>query len=230
MATKKVTRKEFLKPGDEFLSFSEKAALFVRDHSRQFSYAGMALAVILLIYLGVNTYSKYVDRKGQDLYNAAYSAFVKKGEPGSDQKDFKHSEETFRKVIDRYGYSKVSRMALPQLAYLNFLEGKYDEAISLYEEFLTKASDNSPYQPLAKMALAACYEEKGDWNRAIQTLEEITEGPNDFLKDQSMLSQARVYRLADQQENSKKALEEFVQEFKFSPSLPFAKALLNELP
>lgn len=230
MATKKVTRKELLKPGDEFLSFSDRAALFVRDHSRQFSYAGMALAAILLIYLGVNTYTKYVNRKGQDLYNAAYHDFARKGDSGSDQRDFKHSEETFRKVIDQYSLSKVSRMALPQLAYLNFLEREYDEAISLYREFLTKAPDNSPYHSLAKMALAACYEEKGDWNRAIQTLKEITEGSNDFLKDQSLLSQARVYRLAGQHEDSKKALEEFVQEFKFSPSLPLAKAYLNELP
>jgi predicted negative regulator of RcsB-dependent stress response len=230
MAKKKVTRKELLKETDEFLSFSSRAVIFIREHSRQFSYAGAFIASILLMYVGINTYMKYINKKAQDAYNTAYYAFAENLKPESDQKDLKQAEESFKKIIDEYGRSDVSRMALPQLAYLKFLQEKYDEAIPLYEEFLTKASENTPYQSLARMALAVCYEDKGEFQRAIETLKQITDGPDDFLKEQSLLSQARAYRLANQRQKSKEILEEFVEKFKLSPSLPSAKAHLNELP
>ena len=55
MAKKRVTRKQLLKEPDEFLTLSGRAALFVREHSRQFKYLGGAIATALLIYLGIIT-------------------------------------------------------------------------------------------------------------------------------------------------------------------------------
>ena len=78
MAAKtKISRKELLKRQDDFLSFSEKAIIFAREHSRFFSYIGIALVVIVVIYLGVNSYSKYINKKGQEAYNIAYYSMLK---------------------------------------------------------------------------------------------------------------------------------------------------------
>ena len=228
MAKKKATRKELLKKPDEFLTFSARAALFMSEHSQQVSYVGLAIAAAVLIYLGINTYMGHINKKGLTAYNEAYYTLLKNMRPDMDQNDLKKSEELFQQVRDKYDLSKVSRLALPELAYLKFLDKKYDEAISLYEQFLNKESDNPSYQSLARISLAACYEAKGDTGKAIESLKQIIDGPDDYFKEQAMLSLARVYRLSHQQEKSREILEEFVKTFKSSPFLPIAKAYLNE--
>ena len=140
----------------------------------------------------------------------------------------KESAELFQKVIDRYGMSKVSHLALPELAYLKMTEKKYDEAIALYREFLDKVPDNTPYQSLARLALATCYEASGELESAIESLSQVVDGTNDFFEEQAMLSLARVYRLANQKDKSKKILQEFVEKYETSPFLPIAKAHLDE--
>ncbi|NIR13647.1 MAG: tetratricopeptide repeat protein [Desulfobacterales bacterium] len=228
MAKKKVTRKQLLKEPDEFLTFSGRAALFIRGHSRQFTYLGVAVAAGLLIYLGITTFMGYINKKGQTAYNTAYYIIAENANLEKDAQALKESAELFQKVIDKYGMSKVSRLALPELAYLRMAERKYDEAIGLYLEFLSEVPDNSPYQSLARLALAACYEANGELESAIESLSRVVDGPNDFFKEQAMLSLARVYRLDNQKDKSKKILEEFLEKFKSSPFLPIAKAHLAE--
>jgi outer membrane protein assembly factor BamD (BamD/ComL family) len=228
MAKKRPTRKEFLKKPDEFLTLSARASAFIRDHSQAFTYLGMAAVAAVLVYLGVHTYLGYVNEKGLSAYNTAYYALLKNLKPDVNQADLKQSVELFEKVKDDYGLSKVSDLALPELAYLKFLEGKYDEAIVLYKKFLAEFSDGTSYQSLTGLSLAACYEAKGEVNQAIESLKRIVAGPDDHFKEQAMLSLARLYRLDQQQGKSKEILQEFVEKFKSSPFLPAAKARLSE--
>jgi outer membrane protein assembly factor BamD (BamD/ComL family) len=186
------------------------------------------VAAGLLIYLGMTTFMGYINKKGQTAYNTAYYILAENANPEKDAQALKESAELFQKVIDKYGMSKVSRLALPELAYLRMAEKNYDEAIGLYLEFLNEIPDNSPYQSLARLALAACYEANGELERAIETLSLVVDGPNDSFKEQAMLSLARVYRLDNQKDKAKKVLEEFLEQFKSSPFLPIAKAHLAE--
>ena len=130
-------------------------------------------------------------------------------------------------VLDDFGLSRVSRLARPQLAYLKFQKGEYDEAVSLYQEFSKDAADKPLYQSLTQLSLAACYETKGEYGKAIAILTEVTSNPESPFKEQAMLDLARLYRLSDQEAKSKEILSAFVEDFKSSPFLPFAKAYLN---
>ena len=229
MAKKKVTRKQLLKEPDEFLTFSGRAALFIREHSRQFTYLVGAVAAGAFIYLGITTFMGYINKKGQTAYNTAYYILAENAGPEKDSEALKESAELFQKVIDKYGMSKVSRLALPELAYLRMAEKKYDEAIGLYLEFLDKVPENTPYQSLGRLALAACYEAIGEFESAIGSLIRVVDGANEFFREQAMLSLARVYRLDNQKDKSKKTLEEFLEKYKSSPFVPIAKAHLDDL-
>jgi predicted negative regulator of RcsB-dependent stress response len=228
MAKKKVSRKQLLKEPDEFLTFSGRAAQFIRGHSRLFTYLGVAVGAGIIVYLAITTYMGYINKKGQTAYNTAYYILAENADPEEDAQALKESAELFQKVIDNYGMSKVSRLAFPELAYLRMAERKYDEAIGLYLEFLSKVPDNSPYQSLARLALAACYEAKGELESAVESLSLVVDGPNDFFKEQAMLSLARVYRLDNQMDKAKIILEEFLDQFKSSPFLPIVKAHLAQ--
>jgi tetratricopeptide (TPR) repeat protein len=231
MAKKRVTRKQLLKEPDEFLTVTEKTTRFIREHDREFKYITWTLAAILLIYLGVNTGMGYINKKGQSTYNMAYNLMrAQNMDLTPESEELKQSAELFQKVIEDYGLSKASRLALPELAYVKMVERKYDEAISLYQEFLDKAPDNSPYQSLARIAIAACHEAKGEFEQAIEILNQVTGQADDLFREQALFSLARVYRLDGQKDKAKESLEEFVEKYQDSPFLPLAKAHLQEFP
>jgi predicted negative regulator of RcsB-dependent stress response len=223
---KKTSRKELLKGTDEFLSFSSKAVNFITTHLRELKYAGFAIAILVVAYLGVTTYLRYVNKNGQNAYNTAYQTLTKEMKPDANPDNLRKSEELFNKVTDDYGLSKVARLALPQIAYLKFLDKKYDEAIVLYRKFLDKVSGNTEYELMAKLALAACFEAKGDLKTAMETLIPVIEIPDNSFREPAMLSLARLYRLDNRPEKAREILNEFVEQHADSPLLPFAKAQL----
>jgi predicted negative regulator of RcsB-dependent stress response len=228
MDKKKVSRKELLKGPDEFMTLSEKAALFVSEHSKVFKVGVTALVAALLIYLGVTSYIHYIDKKGQTAYNKGYREVLNSLSQTPEKRDLKKAKEFFNQVINDYGFSKVSLLASPQIAYLQFQEKKYDEAISLYNAFL-KEDPPAEYRDMAHLAIAACHEEKGDFSKAIEILQGVTSAPSSLLREEAMLSLARLYRLANQNDKAKETLEKFVETFQNSPFFPLAKAYLAEL-
>jgi len=228
MAKKKISRKDLLKKPDEFLTFSERAVIFARDHAKTLKAVGVVLAAAVLIYLALWGYFRYTNKKGLETYNLAYYALLKgKGaEPGKEER--KQAEEYFRKVMEDYGLSKARRLATAELASIRFQEGKYKEAAALYWEFLERVPEGSPYQAMARLALAACQEAEGDVQGAVETLKMILSGPDDFFKEQAYLGLARAYRLSKQEDKAREILKKYVETFTDSPFLPMAKAYLEK--
>ncbi|MBN1849805.1 MAG: tetratricopeptide repeat protein [Deltaproteobacteria bacterium] len=230
MAKKKISRKELLKKPDEFMTFSGKAIAFYKEHSRQFEYVGMAIVGLFLLYLGINTYLKYVNKKGQEAYHVAYESVVKSMDAETNQEELKKAGVLFNEVIDKYGLSKASKLALAESAYIHFLNKEHDEAVSQYLTFLDKWPGNDPYNALTHLAVAACYEEKGDLGMAIQHLEQVSSSPQDYFQDQAIFNMARIHRLAKETEKSDTLLSEFIEKYPSSPFLPQAKALVQAIP
>jgi predicted negative regulator of RcsB-dependent stress response len=226
MAKKKITRKQLLKEPDEFLTLSGKAFNYARTHGKQLQYLGIALGVFALLLLGGYFYYGYVNKKGQETYNEAYEVFKKDFKSGSNLADLKKAGALFEKVVDKYGLSKAARLALPEEAYVKFLNKEYDGAISLYRKFLDDVSGNNRYESLARLALAACYEQKGEFETAIITLRPIVEEKGNPFGEPALFHLVRLYRLNHQASEEKKAIEEFIKTYKNSPFLPMVQAHL----
>ena len=224
MARQKIKRKELLKGPDEFLTLTERAINYVQGRAKYFEYAGMVVAAAALVYLGATTYLNYVNKQGQGVYNTAYS------EIGEDKTDLEKTEALFKKVVEEYSLSKVSRLVPAQVGYLKYQEKKYDEAITSYETFRKELSENSSYRILSQLALAAVHEEKGELDRAIGILNDLKSNPDNVFMEQTLLSLARVYRLSKQDDRAREIYVEFIDRFKTSPFLSVAKSYLNEHP
>jgi tetratricopeptide (TPR) repeat protein len=227
MAKKRVTRKELLKGPDEFLTFSERALIYMRGHIRQIKLAGAAVGIILLAVFALQTYLHSVDRKGQTAYNEGYYLLVENLNPDADPEKWKKAGESFQQVIREHGRSKVAPLSFPQMGLVDFLTGDYDQAIASYQAYIQKAPNNSFYRPLASLALASCYEAKGELKSAIEVLSPMEKGNIPF-KEPVLLSLARVYRLDDQHEKAKGVLRSFIETHADSPYISLAKAQLGE--
>ena len=227
MAKQKLSRKELLKGPDEFITFSARALNFLDAHKRELQYIGLGICGVILVYAAIHTYLGYVDRKGQAAYNEAYYALneVDKVDPGAE--DLKKPKELFLKVVGDYSWSKVSHLALPQLARIDIREKNYDAAIREYRTFLDEVSGDREYESLARLALATCHEFKGDFKAGIDVLVPVMAQSDNPFREPTMLSLARLYRLDKQSQKEKEILESFVEAYPDSPFLPMVKARLS---
>jgi outer membrane protein assembly factor BamD (BamD/ComL family) len=223
MAASKET-KEILKKPDEFITFSTRAIQWAREHSRPLSYIGIAVAGTAALFLAVSTYLGYADRKGQDAYNKAYQLLSEQGEKTAKKEGPLEAVNMFQEVLKDHSLSDASRLALAQLGDLKFKEGNYDEAISLYRAFMDKTANETRYANMTKLALAACFEAKGDTANAITLLESIKDYP--LLKESALWGLARLYRHSQQADKEKEALRQLTDSYPDSAFVPFAKARL----
>lgn len=228
MVKKRVTRKELLKKDDEFISLSNRVAQYVSAHAKQIQYIILTIMIIVVIVIGVSLYFRHLNKKALAAYNLAYKMLVSDLSPETAQDNIKRSIAELDKLIKGYGRTKMATLAIPQLAYLKFGQGKYDEAISLYQTYLKRDKSSSIYPSMAHFGLAVAYEAKEDYQSAINHLKKIVEDENNFLKEEAMFSLGRVYALSGQQEMSSEIFKDFVNQFKESPLLPLAKANLKK--
>lgn len=228
MAKKKITRKELLKKEDEFISLSARASQYILAHAKTIKYLLYGLAIILIVVLAGMLYYKHLNKKALAAYNTAYKALVGNTSPETTEKDIQKSIEEFDRLIEDYGRTKIATLAIPQLAYLKFDQGKFDEAISLYQTYLEKEKSNSIYRSMAYFGLAAAYEAKEDYESATRALEPVAKGEKDFLKEEALFSLGRMYELSGQTKKAQEVFKEFVAQFKDSPLLPLAKSYLRD--
>lgn len=228
MAKKKVSRKELLKGTDEFLSFSARAVNFFTDHARELRYIGLGIAVVIVGYLSVYTYLRHVDNKGQEAYNLAYDMLTQSENPAETAENTEKPEALFQKVIDEYGRSEAARLALPQVAHIQFVEGHYEEAIAHYQKFAKEMSGAVAYEGLNSLALAACYEAQGDYQKAVEVLTPVVDAKDNPFRESAMLSLERVLRLDGQDQKAETLLKEFVKTYPNSPFSPMVKARLRK--
>ena len=227
MAKKKITRKELLKKDDEFISLSNRIYMYLSDHAKQVQYSIISLVLILAIIGGIGLYLKYLNKKALAAYSIAYKNMVTDFSTEKESDTVKKSIEEMDNIIKQYGYTKIATLAIPQLAYLNFGQGKYDEAISLYNKYLDKEKSDSIYRSMAYFGLAAAYEAKSDYTSAAKYLKNILDDQNNFLREEAMFSLGRIYSHAGQLEPSRKVFQDFVNQFPESPLLPLAKSYLK---
>ena len=226
MAKAKKSRKEMLSTNDEFITLSGRLLIAAGEHKKQLYIVCYCILAAALLFIGGNYYLKGLNTRAQDAYNKGLYRISENTDIVKTPEELQESREDFAKVLAEYKMSSVATLALPQMAYIDFLEKKYDDAISKYQEYLADTSEE-PYASYARLALSVCFEEKKDYDRAISTLEKVVSGKDDYSREQAMLSLARVYRLKNDYAKSDEILKDFIEKFPASTSLSVAKAAIS---
>jgi tetratricopeptide (TPR) repeat protein len=223
--TKEKSRKELLSTNDEFVTFSTRMLILAREHKKQMEIVGYCILAIIILFTAVNMYLKNRNLRAQEAYNSAYYALSGNISPEKKQETYAKSREDFGKVLAEYKMSKVAPLTIPQMAHIDFLEKKYDEAIKKYQDYLDD-KPAEPYYSYALLALSTCYEEKGEYDKAISTLEKIKNAEG-YSKEQSMLGLARIYRLKKDTAKSNEILKDFIEKFPSSPFIEVARSSIS---
>ncbi|OYD16248.1 hypothetical protein CH333_03850 [candidate division WOR-3 bacterium JGI_Cruoil_03_44_89] len=172
---RKITKKDLKQ--DRFLETGLKAFRFTKQHRN--IAIGTAIGVIFIL-IAIPLYQDYRRSGNEEADNQMMQAELAylKG-------DFQNAYMQFETIHSNYRKTTAGAKAVYFMAHLLELQGKPDEAIKYFEEFLTMPEDNI-LTPAALLGLGACKTQLGKLDEAIKSFEEtITRFPDSYFAQEA---------------------------------------------
>ena len=130
------------------------------------------------------------------------------------KKDPKSAAETYRRLIAKFGTSKLAPAARAELAELLYAENNYSEAAQLLEAVVADDKADEKTLLAARYRLGWCYEKLGQKDRAAATLATFAEKHPDSELAASALLQAGLSYAADGRlDNAERSLKQMLDKF-----------------
>jgi tetratricopeptide (TPR) repeat protein len=228
MAGRKKIIKKKLKEPDEFISFTEKAFLYVTHHYKEIA-AGAA--VLLVILLSVFLFQKWQEKRegeAHQKFSAALQIYQMASSPyreGSPS-EYKTVLERLDEVITKFPRTPSGKFSLLYKGNVHLHLGEFDEAIRAYEAFLQKAGKEKLYRVLATGGLGYGYEGKRDYEKALEAYQKIVDMGDHFQMASAYLSMGRCYERLNK---NKEALESYKAFLKVSQKSVMTNAVLAKI-
>lgn len=159
-----------------------------------------ALALVLVLALGLSAYNAYTDHRRSKAATALDAAL----QAQSGQR------ELLQGVQDEFGDTPSALWAEVALARLDEKEGKLDDAIRRYQGLQTRLNDKSPLLAPLLGKLAALEEQKKDWEAALTHYREL--GRLDGYGADANLAMGRVYEAQGKKEEALASYRQFLED------------------
>jgi predicted negative regulator of RcsB-dependent stress response len=199
---KKISRKELLKKPDEFITVSTRTLNWVKENYLKAIWVGSGVVLLLVLYFGYSAYRNRQERLSHEKYFSSLEVM------DPDQK-LKQIEE----IIRDYPGTKAAQASWVEAGHLYYQKKDFTRAVSSYQSALKNGKFYPTFNTLILSNLAYAYEQKGDLQQAAKTLSAITQGPVNLLKEDSLLSLARVYQKMGQKAEAKTTYQTFLKSF-----------------
>jgi tetratricopeptide (TPR) repeat protein len=228
MAGRRKIIKKKLKEPDEFISFTEQAFLFVKDHLRTIATGGI---ILLLILLSIFLFQKWEEKKEGDAYqkfDSAMEVYQTLNSPNREASisEYKNLLEKFDEVIKDFPRTSSGKFSLLYVGNIHLRLGEFDEAIKAYQTFLQKAGKERLYRYFGMEGLGYAYEEKKDYEKALEAYQKILGMGDHFQMAEPYLEMGRCYEKLGKK---KEALENYKAFLKASPKSMMTNVVLEKV-
>lgn len=191
----KVIRKEAEEP-DEFISTSSQVFGYIRNNYRMVAPAAAALVLLVLITVGWYYYRAGKERAARNDLNQAVALYTMTAAPQGDtppDQRYREALGAFTALVEQYGGTASAEEALFYLGESSYRLKEYDTAIDYYTRFIEQSSSGNHLQCFALEGLGYCYEEKGDYPKAIEYYKRAVGAQTSTVADLLNLAIARCY-------------------------------------
>lgn len=192
-----------------------KTEAFIEKNLKKILIAIAAVVVIVVAFFAYNNYMSGKDAEAQKAIAASQDAFAQQQYEKALNGDGALSIGLLR-VIDEYSGTKTANLAklYAAICYANI--DKYDEAISMFEDFSQK--DDQMISPASLAALGNCYIQKDQTAKGIELLlKAAKEADNDALSPVFILQAARVYEAEGQSDKALELYKQIKEKYYLSP-------------
>ncbi len=207
-----------LKRPDEFLTLSTRTLNWVKDNYQKAIWVGSGIVFLLILYFGYSAYQNRQERLAHEKY------FLSQELTDSDQK-IKQMEG----ITKDYPRTRAAYTSWVTLGHLYYQKKDFPRAVSAYQTALSKGKFPPAVKTLILENLAYTLEQKGDLPQAAKTFSEIAQGKENLLKEDALLSQARVYQKMGKPQEVKASYQAFLKSFPKSVYAPMVKDRLARL-
>lgn len=224
---KKITKKKLKQP-DEFISFTEKAFLFITLHIKKITIGGVLISVVLLSFFLFRMWEKKKEEEAVQKFSVAVEVYQMVSSPYREgaPADYKNAMERFDEVIKTFPGTSSGRFSLLYKGSLHLRIGELDEAIKAYQAFLQKAGKERLYRLFALEGIGYVYEGKKDYEKAAKTYEEILKLGENYHWAGAHLNVARCYEKLGKKAE---ALESFKAFLKVSQKSSLTPSVLRKV-
>ena len=203
----KMTRKEVLQP-----SKVEKLMYSFVDHAYrkkiQYTILVISLVIFLLIIWGVD---QYLQIEQTDRSNLFYEARSKINDSTlSEDVRISKGLVALKEFANSESQSQLSVIALMESGKIFAKQSKFDEAALEFKKALKHPEATNFLKNVSRLSLSSIYEQKKEWDEALEMLNFI-EG--DLWNDLRWRSMARISISKGQLKKAKKLLEQLLEKF-----------------
>ncbi len=180
-----------------------------------YQVAIVAVVVVLAIgAIGAGAYWWHQQRQEEEASRLLGNAFAKtRGEEPGAAGNPGEAAKLFQEVVKQYPKTGSAEEALIALGNLQYSEGKTDDALASFSQYLT-AFPRGRFILEAGLGKAYAQEAKGDFQGAAQTLSQIlNKNKEDPLAGEAYMSLARVYEEMKKPDDAMRVYGEVVERY-----------------
>ncbi|OGP90845.1 MAG: hypothetical protein A2157_05175 [Deltaproteobacteria bacterium RBG_16_47_11] len=221
---KKITKKQLKEP-DEFITLTEKAFIFIRQHTKKVAAGGILILVSILAIVLFQMWEKKKEEAAARAYGVAsemYDRGIAQVREGSAQES-KEVLSKFDEIITKFPRTSYGGLSLLYKGTILLSQGEYDEAIKAYMAFLGKARKEKLYRYFAWEGLGHAYEGKKDYGKALEAYQKILEVGEGYQVVEANLNIGYCYERLGK---GKEALENFRTFLNSTQKSTFANTML----
>lgn len=225
--TKKIIKKRLKEP-DEFISFTEKAFIFISHHSKSIALGGIIVSILILSIFFYQRWERKNEENAYQLFNLAVGIHQTVNTPnreGSIQ-EYKNVLEKFKEVIEKFPRTSPGKISVLYQGNLHLWLGEYEEAILSYESFLQKAGKEKLYRSFALEGLGYSFEGKKDYEKAIEAYQKIIQIGENFQISNAYWGMGRCFEKLGK---NKEALENYKSFLKVSQKSMITNTVLRKI-
>ena len=224
---KRITKRQLKEP-DEFITFTERTFVFVRQHTKKIAAAGVILLVLILAAVFFQMWEKRKEGEAARAFGVALEISGREAaqaQEGSAQ-DYKAVLEKFEEIIMKFPRTSSGKISLVFKGNILLKLDEYDEAIKAYTIFLDKAGKERIYQYFAWEGLGHAYEGKKDYAKALEAYKKILDIGEGYQLAEAHLTMAYCYEKLGK---NKEALESFKAFLKNSQKSSLTNPILRRV-
>lgn len=213
---KKIKRKKTTRHAlkeDRFLEGTKNFITFFRENSSR-----VILAFVIIAVAGIALRVYFANKR-----SAEDEARVKKlyADALYEQGKFNEAVTAYQEIIRAYGATKTGKISTLFLANSYFFAGDIDNALNYYEQSVKKLRGNKNWVSAAQIGIASVYEQKGQFDEAIEHYSKVIEDyENTPSSIEALFAKARCLEFTNRYEE---AMEVYLKVMEDYPESNFAE-------
>ena len=197
---RKIKRKELKEP-DKFQSFFRKIIKYISENRNKLLLFSGIFVLVILSSWGWYFYRSNYEENAWKKYSSILGSYHK----DNNSETYLNAIARYEELVKKYPNSNAAVNARYSVGNIYFKLGEIDKSTNAYRKFIEKSPEANDLATLAHIGLGYCYEAKGDFANALESL-------NNSLKFSIGSSfEGIVYRnmarIYEEMDKPKKALE-----------------------